>query len=148
MQNNIENELENELSSRNSLQKIALFCLYDILVYKEVDKEIDVVDIISSLCECGYDEAPIFVKSIVINALKHFEYEIKTIEPFLTKWSFFRLNRLAQAILLLSFTHFFYVEEDVNKRIVINIAVKFAKLYLDANDYKYINAVLDKVLVR
>jgi transcription termination factor NusB len=32
--------------------------------------------------------------------------------------------------------------------VVIDVAVKLAKTYLDAKDYKFVNAILDKVLTR
>lgn len=139
---------EDEDPSRNSLQQIALFSLYDVLVYREVNKEIDVEQIVSSLCGVDYSDCPYFVKAIVIMTIKNYETEVAAISSYLRNWTFYRLNRLAQAILLLAYTHFYYVEPDVDKSIVINIAVKFAKTYLEANDYKFINAVLDNALIR
>ena len=61
------------------------------------------------------------------------------------KWKFDRLNRLNQAILLLSLAHYYGVGE-VEKAVVINVAVSLAKKYLDDNDYKFVNAILDNVL--
>ena len=60
-------------------------------------------------------------------------------------WTFKRLNRLNQAILLMSCAHFFEVK-DADKAVVINVAVTLAKRYLDDNDYKFVNAILDNVL--
>ena len=40
------------------------------------------------------------------------------------------------------------VEPEVEKAVVINIAIKLSKAYLGDNDYKFVNAILDKVLVR
>ena len=47
----------------------------------------------------------------------------------------------------MSYAHFYYVEK-VDKRIVIDIAVNLAKKYIDDNQAKFINAILDKVLNR
>ena len=44
----------------------------------------------------------------------------------LNRWKWSRLPLLSQAILLMSYAHFYYVEK-VDKRIVINIAVELAK---------------------
>ena len=61
------------------------------------------------------------------------------------KWKFSRLNRLAQAILLLSVSHYKYVG-DVERGIVIDIAIRLAKRFLDRDDYKFINGVLENTL--
>jgi transcription termination factor NusB len=47
----------------------------------------------------------------------------------------------------MSYIHYFHIEE-VDKGVVIDIAVRLAKVYLDAKDYRFVNAVLDKVLVK
>jgi transcription termination factor NusB len=52
---------------------------------------------------------------------------------------------LTQSIFLLSVSHFLYVKE-VDKKIVIDNAVKLAKKYVDVKDYAFVNAILDKVL--
>ena len=60
-------------------------------------------------------------------------------------WTFNRINKLEQALLILSYSHFYYVK-DVDKKVVIDVAVKLAKKYLDSTDYKFVNAILDKTL--
>ena len=60
------------------------------------------------------------------------------------KWSFDRLNLLEQAILIMSYTH--RQTQNADKSIIINVAVKLAKKFLDKDDYKFVNAILDKVL--
>lgn len=140
--------IDEEGPSRNSLQKIALFSLYDVLTYKNLNMPVDVEHIISSLCGQEYKDCPYFAKAIVIMAIKNFDAEVRDISSYLKRWTFDRLNIIAQAILLLAYTHFYYVEPEIDKGIVINVAVKFAKVYLDSNDYKFINAVLDNCLNR
>ena len=70
---------------------------------------------------------------------------IDKLQAKMDKWKFDRLNRLNQAILLLSLAHYYGVGE-VEKAVVINVAVSLAKKYLDYNDYKFVNAILDNVL--
>ena len=53
---------------------------------------------------------------------------------------------MAHAIFLLALSEYKYVEEEIEKSALINVAVTLAKKYLDEKDYKFINAVLDKVL--
>ena len=57
-----------------------------------------------------------------------------------------RINLVAHAIFLLALSEYKYVEEEIEKSALINVAVTLAKKYLDEKDYKFINAVLDKVL--
>ena len=63
------------------------------------------------------------------------------------KWTFDRLNRVEQAILIMSFAHYYYVEPEVDKKVVIDIAIKLSKTYLAPTDYKFVNAILDNVLI-
>lgn len=135
-------------TSRNKQQIIAMNALYDILTYQDMGEEIDIEWIISGLCDMPYSDSPLYVKQIVLSTIRHLESEIALLEKNMIKWTFHRLNRVEQAILLLSLSHYFYVDTTVNKGIVINVAVNLAKNYLDHKDYKFVNAILDKVLVR
>ena len=45
----------------------------------------------------------------------------------------------------MSYTNFKLVG-DVDKGVVIDRAVRLAKTYLDKDDYKFVNAILDNVL--
>ena len=56
-----------------------------------------------------------------------------------------RLPLLTQAVLLMSYAHFYYVEK-IDKSIVINVAVELAKKYIEEKQAKFINAILDEVL--
>ena len=90
--------------------------------------------------------------------IKKYDEIIKTFNANMRKWTFDRLNRVEQAILMLAYVHFYYVEPDVDKSVVIDVAIKLAKSYLDMGfdkvknkekgDYQFVNAILDKTLVR
>lgn len=45
----------------------------------------------------------------------------------------------------MSYTHFKYIE-TIDKAIVIDVAVKLAKEYIEEKQAKFINAILDEVL--
>ncbi len=137
-----------QISSRNRQQIVAMNALYDVLTYMDMGEEIDIEAIVSALCDLPYEECPIYVKQIVLVTIKNLNAEISLLEKNMIKWTFDRLNRVEQAILLLSLSHYFYVDQEIDKGIVINVAVNLAKNYLDAKDYKFVNAILDKVLVR
>lgn len=131
--------------SRNALQEKAMIIIYDALTYEAMDDDFDMKELISDILEVPYEEADIYVREVVIKAVLYKEEIVGLIEPNLNNWTFKRLNRLAQAILLLAVAHFKEVK-DVAKPIVIDIAVRLAKKYLDDGDYKFINGVLDKSL--
>ncbi len=143
---------------RNKLQKVTMEILYAVLTYIDMGEPVDVENIISSLFEEDYKDCPFFTKAVTIMAIKKYDEIIKTFNANMRKWTFDRLNRVEQAILMLAYVHFYYVEPDVDKSVVIDVAVKLAKSYLDMGfdkvknkekgDYQFVNAILDKTLVR
>ena len=140
-------ELPENDSSRNQMQRIALFAIYDILTYLDMKEPVDVQSIVSGLTDVDYENADYFVKVAAVYTVKYLSDIIPVFNAHMNKWTFDRLNRVEQAILLLSYIHYFHIEE-VDKGVVIDIAVRLAKVYLDAKDYRFVNAVLDKVLVK
>ncbi len=140
--------MSNSNPSRNQQQLIAMNALYDVLTYLDMGEEIDVESIVSGLCDVPYEESPVYVKQIVLATIRHYSEEVSLLEKNMVKWTFSRLNRVEQAILLLSLSHYFYVDQTVDKGVVINVAVTLAKNYIDPKDYRFVNAILDKVLTR
>ena len=134
--------------SRNAMQKVALWAVYDALTYRDMGLDIDVQHIVSSLCDQPYEECDYFVKAALVMALRHYEEAVAAFTAKMRGWTFDRLNRVEQAILLLAYSHFYFVEPEVEKGVVIDIAIKQAKTYLDEKDYKFVNAILDNVLKR
>ena len=136
--------MESLFLSRNEEHELIMTCIYDALLYSNMDKEFSIEEIMCSVFEVEYDEISFFAKEMVIKSLSHVN-EIKAIyQAHMPKWSFDRLNLVEQAILLMSYTH--KQIENSDKSIIINIAVKLAKKFLDKDDYKFVNAILDKVL--
>ena len=134
--------------SRNAMQKVALWAVYDALTYRDMGLDIDVQDIISSLCDLPYEECDYFVKAVLVMCLRHHDEAVAAFNAKMRGWTFDRRNRVEQAILLLAYSHFYYVDPEVDKGVVIDIAVKQAKAYLDEKDYRFVNAILDNVLKR
>ena len=133
--------------TRNSMQKVAMSAIYDALTYREMGLDIDVKDIVSNLCEAPYEECDYFVKAALVMAIKYHDEAVAAFNAKMRGWTFDRRNRVEQAILILAYVHFFYVDPDGDKGVVIDIAVKQAKLFLDYKDYKFVNAILDNVLI-
>lgn len=135
--------------SRNKQQYIIMTVIYDELVdFTMGNGETfrDASILMAELCECEVNEIPPYVMTSVNETLKHYGEIISILEPHLVDWKWNRLPLLTQAILLMSYAHYKYVE-DIKKNIVINIAVELAKKYLgDKKDVSFINAILDKVL--
>ena len=136
--------MESLFLSRNQEHELIMTCIYDALLYADMEQEFSVEEIMTSVFEVNYDEISFFVKEIVIKSLAHIN-EIKNIfQEKMPKWQFDRLNLVEQAILIMSYTH--KQTQNVDKSIVINVAVKLAKKYLEKDDYKFVNGILDKVL--
>ena len=136
--------MESLFLSRNQEHELIMTCIYDALLYSNMDKEFSVEEVMCSVFGVEYDEISFFVKETVIKSLAHVN-EIKNIfQAKMPKWSFDRLNLLEQAILIMSYTH--RQTQNADKSIIINVAVKLAKKFLDKDDYKFVNAILDKVL--
>ncbi|HOJ45422.1 MAG TPA: transcription antitermination factor NusB [Bacilli bacterium] len=131
--------------SRNKTQDQAMILIYNVLTYMYIDQEFDIEKLISDYLYLPYDEVDIFIKEAVIKSIINREGIINELQASMTNWKLDRINRLAQAILLLAVTHYRYIEK-IDKSIVIDNAVRLAKKYLDEGDYRLINAVLDATL--
>lgn len=130
--------------SRNKLQELTVFCIYQYLFYYNSDTKPSIGDIIESVFDCSVKECDPFVKKVFKESIKNADDSIKEISKYLTEWTFDRLNLLEQAILLSSYTQFKYMEQP--KQVVINVAVELSKKYCDEASYKFINGVLDSCL--
>ena len=133
---------------RRDMHEMAMKAVYDELPYVHMGEEVDVKKAVEAAAELPYDEAPRFVKEQAIAALKYLDEAINAIQSHMRGWTFERLDRVEQAILINAYNHFFHVEEGIDKKIVINNAVELAKDYLEEKDYRFVNAVLDNILVR
>ena len=105
----------------------------------------DARELTSELCECSFEEVDPYIQNSIAQTLNNYGAIRDAFIPFLKNWKWERLPLLTQAILLMSYAHFYYVEK-VDKKIVINIAVTLAKKYIDDKQAKFINAILDGVL--
>ena len=102
--------------SRNKLQELTANAIYVVLTYRHMGEDVDVEGILSSLFECDYSEVPLYAKAVVVATLRHYGEEVALLEKNMRRWKFERLNRVEQAILLLSLSNFFIIEEiSMNK---------------------------------
>jgi len=131
--------------SRNKNHELLMQTLYVELTYIAMKQKVDIPSLMEGVFNIPFNDIDKFSKGIIIKTTKHINDIIPILDNALVDWKWKRISRVAQAILLMSYAHYKYVEK-VDKAIVIEIAVKLAKKYLDKNDYKFINGVLDKVL--
>jgi transcription antitermination factor NusB len=134
-----------KMLTRNQTHDTAMTLIYNALTYEMIEEPIDVKALLTNYFQLPYEDIDMYVKEVVIKALLYKNEIINLIEPNLTNWKFSRLNLLTQSIFLLAVSHYQYVKE-VDKKIVIDNAVKLAKKYVDVKDYAFVNAILDKVL--
>ncbi len=140
--------MSNEISelSRTKMQDLAMTAIFDFLVYQHMGEVIDVEGIVTSLTEVSFEESDYFLKSVLIMSIKHYDEIVAAFNAKMAKMSFDRLNRVEQAILMLSYSHYYYFQEKTDKAVVINVAIKLANTYLLTKDRRFVNAILDNVL--
>ena len=131
--------------SRNKEHELIMISIYDALLYLEMDEVFSLEDVLEGVYMLPYEDVPLFSKEVVIKSLSNINDIKAKYQANMPKWKFDRLNALARAILLMSYTNY-KILGGVDKSIVIDLAVRLAKKYLDKDDYKFINAILDKTL--
>ena len=82
-------------------------------------------NLISEMCDQPYDEVDDFIKNVVILSLTKYGI-IRDAYPLLKELEVGETPLLTQAILLMSYAHYYFVEKS-DKRVVIDVAVNLAK---------------------
>ena len=119
--------------------EIADFTIGESKVFRDAD------EIIQSITEIPLKDHSAYVQNSIASVLTHYGKIVSAFQPHLKRWKWERLPLLTQAVLLMSYAHFYFVER-IDKRIVINVAVELAKKYIEEKQAKFINAILDEVL--
>jgi N utilization substance protein B len=102
-------------------------------------------EMISELCELPFEECDQYVKDCVaISLSKYGEIKNKYL-PYLRNWKWERIPLLTQSILIMSYAHYYYIG-NVDKKVIIDIAINLAKKYIEEKQAKFINGILEKVL--
>lgn len=134
--------------SRNKLQELAVQAMYSFLLLQESNVTINFEEALSSVCNLPYEECDVYLKEVLLKALKNESKIIAYVQKFLRNWEFHRLNSTIQSILILAVCEYYLIDEKIDRAIIINNAVKLAKRYGDGGekDYKFVNAVLENCL--
>ena len=131
--------------SRNQEQEKIMLVIYQYLFYKRMNQE-DLVQILENVFELPYNDIPLFSKEVCVKTLLNQDVIDDEISKNLVKWTLNRLNLVSHALLLFAIGEYRYANKEIEKAEIINISVELAKKYLDDNEYKFINAILDKIL--
>ena len=120
--------------SRNQEHELIAISIYDALIYTEMDEVFSLEDVLEGVFMLSYDEIPYFSREVVIKSLANIN-DIKAIfQAYMPKWNFDRLNALERAILLMSYTHK-QLDNAADKKVIIDVAVRLSKKYLDKDDF-------------
>lgn len=131
--------------SRNKQQELCMKIIFSYLSQKDIYVDKDPRVLIEEVSEIPYEEVPVFVKEIVIKVLIHENELIDIIKQNLNKWKIERMNKVVVSILLLALAEAKYIDGSL-KAAIIDVAVNLTKKYCDEKDYRFVNAILDKVI--
>ncbi|NLB48578.1 MAG: transcription antitermination protein NusB [Erysipelotrichia bacterium] len=137
-----------EKITRNKENFIIMTVIYNVLNdFKAIDKSPsrDINEIIYELTDIPLDKHSPFAQNLLTTVLTRYGEIVSAITPHLNEWKWSRLPLLTQAILLMSYARYHYMEK-VDKRIIISVAIELAKKYIEEKQAKFINAILDEVL--
>ncbi len=126
------------MSNRSELRKTLMIAIYQYLLWGR-----DFLSLDQSLNNQGKIAKDAFVQIIALEIRLHEADFIDEINSLLKDWTFDRLGKIEQAILLLAWGEFYAVLNE--KAVIINEAVNLAKTYCEADSYKLINATLDNL---
>ncbi len=134
--------MESKLT-RNQIHEKLMICTYQYLFYASMNDKQDLSIIINSSFKNNVSKNDPFVKEYMISLIKNYNDSVNNISKYLKEtWTFDRLGYMERAILLLGYNEIKYL--NTPKPVVVNICVKLAKEYCDDNQYKFINAILEK----
>lgn len=127
------------MKSRSELREIIMKVIYQILILRESNLEIDVNYLIKEQLEIENE----FVDTSINGILEQEEKLVFLANKYLKDWEIHRLNKVDQAILMLGIFELLYTETP--SVVAINEAVELSKKYSDEKVTKMINAVLDGI---
>lgn len=120
--------------------------LYQVIRFQEKNEDYDATEIILNRFNVkSIDLVPPFSRLLYVTALDHYDDIKKRISEHLRNWTFDRIDDVLKGLLFRAISEGYYVQRTPRK-VVINEAVNLAKDFLSEEDYKFVNALLDKVL--
>ncbi len=120
--------------------------LYQVIRFAEKGEDYDATQIILDRYSVkSLDLVPPFSLLLYVTALDHYDEIKKRVSDHLVNWTFDRIDDVLKGLLFRAIAEGKYVQITPRK-VVINEAVNLAKDFLSEEDYKFVNALLDKVI--
>lgn len=86
-----------------------------------------------------------YISKILLDILKNKNEYLDALNNNITKaWTMDRISIIDKSIILASCAEFF--THKIDKKIIIDEAIKTSKKYGEENSFKFINSILDKIL--
>lgn len=130
---------------QSEVREKVIFAVYDVLLYQQIGLDYQPADLLAGLFATAYPEVPLFARELFVKATINQDSARELIAPHLRRWTFDRLNLIVQAALITAVAERNIIGET-DRAVVIDEVVEFAKRYADSKDYRFVNAVLEKVL--
>ena len=127
------------MKTRNEVREIALRIIYKINIFDDANVYYDVDDLIKEEYEVEND----FVNSLVNGVIEKREELTNLVNKYMSDWALNRLNKVDQALFLLSSYELKYL--DTPSIVSINEWVEVSKKYSDEKITKMLNGVLDNI---
>ena len=127
------------LKTRNEVREIALRIIYKINIFDDANVYYDVNDLIKE----EYEVENEFVNSLVNGVIEKKDELTNLVNKYMSDWTLDRLNKVDQALFLLSSYELKYL--DTPSIVSINEWVEISKKYSDEKITKMLNGVLDNI---
>jgi len=137
---------ENKIIPRRKARIIIMQILYSLNFYTGDD----IINYIEDMLNLKWVELKlrkkdiIFINNISRKIISHLEDIDKLIINNLKNWDMDRINIITKSILRMSIFEIKFLNETP-REIVINESVEISKIFSDNEQYKFINALLDKI---
>lgn len=127
------------MKTRNEVREIALRIIYKINIFDAAKLYYDVDDLIKE----EYEVENEFVNSLVNGVIEKKDELTSLVNKYMSDWTLDRLNKVDQALFLLSSYELKYL--DTPSIVSINEWVEISKKYSDEKVTKMLNGVLDNI---
>ena len=127
------------MKTRNEVREIALRIIYKINIFDAAKLYYDVDDLIKE----EYEVENEFVNSLVNGVIEKKDELTSLVNKYMSDWTLDRLNKVDQALFLLSSYELKYL--DTPSIVSINEWVEISKKYSDEKITKMLNGVLDNI---
>lgn len=127
------------MKTRNEVREIALRIIYKINIFDDANVYYDVDDLIKEEEKIEND----FINSLVNGVIEKRDELTSIVNKYMSDWTLNRLNKVDQALFLLSSYELKYL--DTPSIVSINEWVEISKKYSDEKITKMLNGVLDNI---